>query len=84
VPEIIGVGLPAVNIGRTRNQGFDGQVSYHSTLGKVQYNVGLVFSYAKNKILFQDEASPAYPWLAQTGKPIGQQFGYPLYGLLFG
>jgi TonB-linked SusC/RagA family outer membrane protein len=80
VPEIIGVALPAVNIGKTRNQGFDGQISYHSTLGKVQYNVGLVFSYAKNKILFQDEASPAYPWLASTGKPIGQQFGYHYLG----
>lgn len=80
VPEIIGVALPAVNIGKTRNQGFDGQVSYHSTLGKVQYNVGLVFSYAKNKILFQDEAAPAYPWLASTGKPIGQQFGYHYLG----
>ncbi|MDN5284270.1 MAG: SusC/RagA family TonB-linked outer membrane protein [Mucilaginibacter sp.] len=80
VPEIIGVKLPAVNIGKTRNQGFDGQVSYHSTIGKVQYNVGLVFSYAKNKILFQDEAAPAYPWLASTGHSIGQQFGYHYLG----
>jgi TonB-linked SusC/RagA family outer membrane protein len=80
VPEILGVGLPAVNIGKTRNQGFDGQISYHSTLGKVQYNVGFVFSYAKNKILFQDEATPAYPWLSKTGQPIGQQFGYHSLG----
>ncbi|GAA3987557.1 TonB-dependent receptor [Mucilaginibacter dorajii] len=80
VPEILGVGLPAVNIGKTLNHGFDGQISYHSTLGRVQYNVGFVFSYAKNKILFQDEAAPAYPWLAKTGQPIGQQFGYHSLG----
>lgn len=80
VPEILGVGLPAVNIGKTRNQGLDGQISYHSTLGKVQYNVGFVFSYAKNKILFEDEATPAYPWLAQTGHSIGQQYGYHFLG----
>ncbi|WP_091155291.1 SusC/RagA family TonB-linked outer membrane protein [Mucilaginibacter pineti] len=80
VPEILGVGLPAVNIGKTRNQGFDGQVTYHSNVGKVQYNIGFVFSYAKNKILFEDEASPAYPWLARTGRPIGQQFGYQFEG----
>jgi TonB-linked SusC/RagA family outer membrane protein len=80
VPQIIGVDLPAVNIGRTRNQGFDGQISYHSNAGKVQYNVGFVFSYAKNKILFMDEAAPAYKTLARTGLPIGQQFGYHSLG----
>jgi TonB-linked SusC/RagA family outer membrane protein len=80
VPEIIGVDLPAVNIGRTRNQGFDGQISYHSNAGKIQYNVGFVFSYAKNKILFMDEAAPAYKTLARTGLPIGQQFGYHSLG----
>lgn len=80
VPLIVGVGLPAKNIGRTQNQGFDGQVSYHGEAGKVQYSAGLVFSYAKNKILFKDEAAPAYPYLAQTGFPIGQQQGYHFVG----
>jgi TonB-linked SusC/RagA family outer membrane protein len=80
VPLILGVDLPAVNIGKTQNQGFDGQVSYHGSIGKFQYNTGLVFSYAKNKILFKDEAAPAYPWLAQTGYSIGQQYGYHYLG----
>jgi TonB-linked SusC/RagA family outer membrane protein len=80
VSEILGVGLPAVNIGKTQNQGIDGQISYHSNIGKVQYNAGFVFSYAKNKILFEDEATPAYPYLARTGQPIGQQFGYHYLG----
>ncbi|MDB5126482.1 TonB-dependent receptor [Mucilaginibacter sp.] len=80
VPLILGVDLPAVNIGKTQNQGFDGQVSYHGNIGKFQYNTGLVFSYAKNKILFKDEAAPAYPWLAQTGYSINQQYGYHYLG----
>ena len=80
VPLIVGIDLPAVNIGKTQNQGFDGQVSYHGNIGKFQYNTGLVFSYAKNKILFKDEAAPAYPWLAQTGYSIGQQYGYHFLG----
>lgn len=80
VPLVLGVGLPAVNIGRTQNQGIDGSISYHGNAGKVQYNAGLVFSYAKNKILDKDEAAPAYPWLAQTGWPIGQQQGYHFLG----
>lgn len=80
VPQVIGVDLPAVNIGRTQNQGFDGQIAYHGNIGKFQYNTGLVFSYAKNKILFRDEAAPAYPWLAQTGYPINQPQGYHFLG----
>jgi TonB-linked SusC/RagA family outer membrane protein len=80
VPLILGVELPAVNLGKTQNQGFDGQISYHGSIGKFQYNTGLVFSYAKNKILFKDEAAPAYPWLAQTGYSIGQQYGYHFLG----
>ncbi|MDB5006715.1 MAG: SusC/RagA family TonB-linked outer membrane protein [Mucilaginibacter sp.] len=77
---VLGVGLPAINLGRVQNQGFDGQISYHNTIGNVQYNTSFVFSYAKNKILYQDEASPAYPWLAKTGHPIGQPFGYHYLG----
>jgi TonB-linked SusC/RagA family outer membrane protein len=80
VPEILGVDLPAVNVGRTLNHGFDGQISYHNAIGKLQYSTSFVFSYAKNKILFQDEAAPAYPWLAKTGQPINQPYGYHYLG----
>ena len=80
VPEIIGVGLPAENLGKTRNQGFDGQVGYHSSIGHVQFATSFVFSYAKNKILFEDEPSPAYPNLARTGHSINQPFGYHFLG----
>jgi TonB-linked SusC/RagA family outer membrane protein len=80
IPLILGVGLPAINLGKTLNQGFDGQIGYHSSVGKVQFATNFVFSYAKNKILFQSEASPAYPWLARTGQPINQPFGYHFLG----
>jgi TonB-linked SusC/RagA family outer membrane protein len=80
VSEVLGVGLPAVNLGRTQNQGFDGQIGYHNSIGKVQYSTTFVFSYAKNKILYEDEPQPAYPWLAQTGHSIGQPFGYHFLG----
>ena len=80
ITEILGVGLPAINLGRVQNQGFDGQISYHNSIGAVQYNTSFVFSYAKNKILFEDEASPAYQWLRRTGHSIGQPFGYHYLG----
>lgn len=80
IPEVIGVGLPAENLGKTLNRGFDGSIGYHSSVGKVQYNANFVFSYAKSKVLFEDEPSPAYPWLARTGQPINEPFGYHSLG----
>jgi len=80
IPLILGVGLPAINLGRTQNNGFDGQIAYHNSFRDVQYGVNFVFSYAKNKILYESEAQPAYPWLAHTGQSINQPFGYHFLG----
>jgi TonB-linked SusC/RagA family outer membrane protein len=80
VSEILGVGLPAVNLGKTQNNGVDGSIGYHSSIGKVQYSTTFVFSYAKNKILYEDEPQPATPNLAQTGHSIGQPYGYHFIG----
>ncbi|WP_158826888.1 SusC/RagA family TonB-linked outer membrane protein [Mucilaginibacter lacusdianchii] len=80
VSQILGVDLPAVNIGRTLNQGIDGQIGYHDNIGKLQFSTSFVFSYAKNKILYFDEPTPAFPNLARTGQPINQPFGYHYLG----
>ena len=80
VPLILGVGLPAVNLAITQNQGYDGQIGYHNHIGNVQWGTNFVFSIAKNKILNMGEATPAYPWLARTGLPINQPFGYHSLG----
>jgi len=80
VPSIIGVGFARQNLASVRNHGWDGSVRFQDHIGKVAYDITAVFSYAKNKIIYEDEASPAYPWLARTGHPIGQPFGYTWNG----
>jgi TonB-linked SusC/RagA family outer membrane protein len=80
VSNIIGVGLARQNLASVRNHGFEGSIKYQNTVGKVSYDITGVFSYAKNKIEFEDEPSPAYPWLARTGHPINQPFGYTWIG----
>ncbi|HEY9560458.1 MAG TPA: TonB-dependent receptor, partial [Anseongella sp.] len=80
VPTILGIGFSPTNVAKVQNRGWDGQISYRNNWGQVQYNVTGVFSFAKNKILFQDEAIPRYPWLARTGHSIGQSFGYTWIG----
>ncbi len=80
VPNIIGVGLARQNLAQVRNHGYEGSVRFQSIVGKVAYDITGVFSYAKNKIVYQDEPNQAYPWLARTGHPIGQPFGYTAVG----
>jgi TonB-linked SusC/RagA family outer membrane protein len=79
-PLILGVGVSPTNVGITVNRGWEETFNYQDKIGNVQYSVGLVWSYAKNKILYMAEASPRYPWLAQTGHSIGQPFGYLFQG----
>ena len=80
IPLILGIGTSPINIGETCNRGFDGMISYNNQWGDWGFNTNLVYSYAKNKIIYEAEAQQRYPWLAATGKPIGQMFGYHFIG----
>ncbi len=80
ISSVIGVGFARENLAAVRNRGYEGSIRFQNHIGKVNYDITGVFSYAKNKIVFQDEPSPAYPWLARTGHPINQPFGYTAIG----
>jgi len=83
VPDINGLpigALPPVNIGQVKNHGYEIELNYNksfnpefSILSKINFN------YAKNKVVFADEAMRptdyTYPYRV-TGFPIGQPFGY--------
>ena len=79
-PLILGIGVSPTNVGITVNRGWEETFTYHDRIGNVQFSAGLVWSFAKNKILFMAEASPRYPWLAATGHSINQPFGYKFIG----
>ncbi len=80
-PLILGVGLAPSNVARTRNTGFDGVINYNERISHdFELNSSFVFSIAKNKVLFMDEAQKSYPWLMSTGHPINQPFGYKWIG----
>nr|WP_321412222.1 TonB-dependent receptor [uncultured Carboxylicivirga sp.] len=80
VSNILGIGVAPSNVAETENKGFDGQVGYQTRFGEVHFNTNFVFSYAKNKVIYKAEAEQAYPWLAETGHPINQPFGYTYLG----
>jgi TonB-linked SusC/RagA family outer membrane protein len=79
VPLLIGQALPAKNIGKTENKGFDGILTYKNRTGKFDYSISANASYAKNKIVYVSEA-PDYPYQARTGTELGLTLGYQNIG----
>ncbi|GAA4305499.1 TonB-dependent receptor [Compostibacter hankyongensis] len=86
VPMYFGVtqaNLPFVNIGKVANKGYEVDISYRDRIGKVGIDVSGNFSYAKNKILYQDEPPARYPWQKGTGRPIGTALQYVWTGTFY-
>ena len=68
--------LPVVNMGQVKNAGYELDLKWNDTVGDFFYNIGFNMSYAKNKIIFQDEVEPNEPYLWRTGQQVGAIFGY--------
>ena len=84
IPGTFGVGLPAMNLGRVTNGGYEAEIKYNGNITKdLSVWVSGNISYAQNKIVFMDEPTQRYPWLAKTGRPIGAQMGYTWTGKYF-
>ncbi len=84
IPGIYGVGagsVPPVNVGITKNQGFELQVAWEDRKGDWRYGVSGDVSFARNKIIYKAEAQNPYPWMNETGFAIGQRFGLKTDGL---
>ncbi len=63
--------LPPENIGKVNNQGYEFKLGFNDKLGDFRYSVSVNGGYAKNKIIFQDEAPGAPVYQNATGHPIG-------------
>lgn len=71
----------AYNIGRVENGGYEIELGWSDVIGKVNYWLNGNYSFARNKILFMDEAyNTAFPLLNQTGQRVGEVFGYDFRG----
>lgn len=72
---IVGNSLPAQNIGSMSNKGFEVDLTYRDRLRSFNYWVKANYSFARNKVLFQDEITRAFPYQQRTGQRFGQLFG---------
>ncbi len=81
VPITVGATLPAYNLGRMNNRGFDGDITYNDRIGEVNFWVKGNFTFARNKVQFQDETVRPFSYQYRTGQRFGQSFGLVADGL---
>ena len=67
--------LPPTNIGKAENKGYDFSVGYNGQVHNFTFSVSVNGGYAKNKIIFQDEAPGAPAWQKATGHPFSSGGG---------
>lgn len=79
-PTYLAVSLPIVNMGKVNNKGFELTVRWEDQIQNVRYHIGTNWGYAKNEVVFKDEIPQPYEWMRETGRPVGQQFGYKYDG----
>jgi len=77
-PMTIGANLPAYNMGKMENKGWEFEVNYRNQLKDLRYWLRFNYSFARNKVLFRDEVPKKYAYQMETGRRVNQ-----FYGLLF-
>lgn len=83
IPQSAGLTLPAENIGRVANKGYEFKVGYNDQIGDVRFNISVNGGYAKNKILFWDETPGRPTYQYSTGHPIPDNVTNPDANLLY-
>lgn len=82
IPQTAGLTLPAENIGKVDNTGFDWKLEWNDTVGRdFRYDVSFSGGYAKNTIVFWDESPGAPDWQKSTGYPMNTSLYYEYDGV---
>ncbi|HEY0668511.1 MAG TPA: TonB-dependent receptor, partial [Sphingobacteriaceae bacterium] len=68
--------LPALNIGKVTNRGYEMELSYNDNLGNVHFTVGGNYTFVRNTIDYIAETPQRYAYQTQAGHPIDTPFGY--------
>lgn len=77
IPTSTGLTLPAENIGKVDNKGWEFKIGYNNAIGDLHYNVGINGGFSKNKIVFWDETPGRPDYQLSTGKPMPSNVNSP-------
>ena len=84
VPSATGIypwSVPYGNLGKVDNKGIDALLEVRNTTPKgVFYSFRGNFTFARNKVIENDEPTPRYPYLSQKGLSLGQYRGFVAEG----
>lgn len=82
LPSLSGISPPRQNFGEVENTGFDFILGWNDYIGEeFSYGISVNAGYAKNKIIFNDEAEGSPEWQRVTGRSIGAQLIYGYDGV---
>ena len=77
LPGILGMTLPAINVNKVENKGFEIQAKWNDRIGTdFRYWAYFNISFARNKIVFMNEVEQNEPWMYQTGRRINSRSMY--------
>ena len=81
LPGILGMTLPAINVNKVENKGFEIQAKWNDRIGTdYRYWANFNISFARNKIVFMNEVEQNEPWMYQTGRRINSRSMYKFWG----
>lgn len=81
VPTYSGLSLPAENLGKVKNHGFEIVASYRDRAGDFEWGATGNVTYANNKVIYMDEAANTPQWQKATGHPIDGMIMYKALGI---
>jgi TonB-linked SusC/RagA family outer membrane protein len=74
--------VPSENIGQVNSNGIETSLGYsNTTKSGIGYRINGNFTYAKNKIIFMDEAAGTLGYQRQTGRPMNTELLYEVIGI---
>jgi TonB-linked SusC/RagA family outer membrane protein len=79
--DIFGADYARQNLGENRFSGLEISASWTVKKGSFSWFVAPNFSIIKSKVLYLAEPQYMYAYMARTGKPVGQLYGYVAEGL---
>lgn len=81
VPTYSGLSLPAENLGKVKNHGFEIVASYRDKAGNFEWGAAGNLTYANNEVIYMDEAVSTPEWKKATGHPIDGMTMYKALGI---
>jgi TonB-linked SusC/RagA family outer membrane protein len=75
--------LPAQNIGKVSNRGYELEMSYSDAFGNFDFTVGGNYTFARSNVDYIAEVQMKYDYQMKKNHPVGQPFGYVWTGRFY-